>query len=390
VNTNTVSVTVLTPPTVTASSPNTQICNGLNATLDGGGASTYNWMPVNLNGASVTTPITATTTYTVTGTAANGCTNTTTITITMLTTPTVTATSNTPTVCSGNPVNLMSTGNGTNYFWFPGLLTGQNVTTVPSATTTYTVQAQANNGCSATSTVNITVNASPSISTSGPAAMCEGTSATINASGATTYMWMPGSLNGNSQTLNPASTTTYTIIGTGANSCTDSVNVTLTVNANPNASLTVSNDSVCNIDAIVNLSGMPSGGTYYGNNVTGNTFDPTTATIGSTPVSYVYVDANGCSDTAQSSIYVDICLGADAIVEGGFNAYPNPFSDQIVLSSSKIIEQVEVYNASGQLMFTQQTQTSMVELNMNAYESGVYFIRITGAGETKMVTAVKL
>ena len=390
VNTNTVSVTVLTPPTVTASSPNTQICNGLNATLDGGGASTYNWMPVNLNGASVTTPITATTTYTVTGTAANGCTNTTTITITMLTTPTVTATSNTPTVCSGNPVNLMSTGNGTNYFWFPGLLTGQNVTTVPSATTTYTVQAQANNGCSATSTVNITVNASPSISTSGPAAMCEGTSATINASGATTYMWMPGSLNGNSQTLNPASTTTYTIIGTGANSCTDSVNVTLTVNANPNASLTVSNDSVCNIDAIVNLSGMPSGGTYYRNNVTGNTFDPTTATIGSTPVSYVYVDANGCSDTAQSSIYVDICLGADAIVEGGFNAYPNPFSDQIVLSSSKIIEQVEVYNASGQLMFTQQTQTSMVELNMNAYESGVYFIRITGAGETKMVTAVKL
>jgi hypothetical protein len=389
-NTTTVAITVLTRPTVTATSSFTQVCNGSSATLNGGGASTYNWMPGNLNGASVSTPITATTAFTVTGTAANGCTSTATINITMLPTPTVAAASNTPTVCSGNSVNLTSAGNGVNYIWFPGMLTGQSVTTVPSASTTYTVNAYGTNGCTQTSTVAITVNPSPVLSTGGANSICEGSSTPITASGAATYMWMPGMLNGNSQTLNPASTTTYTIVGTGANSCMDSVNVTLTVNSNPTAALTVSNDSACNIDGIISLMGTPAGGTYYGNNVAGNSFDPATAPLGTTAISYVYIDANSCSDTANSSINVDVCLGAENGMAGTFNAYPNPFTDRLILTSTEAIEKVEVYNAGGQLLFVRQTGSTIVELNMNEYESGVYFIRITGAERSSMVTAVKL
>ena len=390
-NTSTVAITVLTRPTVTASAPITQVCNGSTTTLNGGGASTYNWMPINQNGSSVPVTITATTAYTVTGTASNGCTNTATINITMLPTPTVTASSNTTTVCSGNSVNLMSTGvNATNYIWFPGMMTGQNVTVIPNTTTTYTVNGYASNGCSHSSTVAITVNPSPTLTVGGATSICEGSSSTLTVAGATSYSWMPGSLSGNSQTLSPASTTTYTIIGTGANSCLDSVNVTLTVNTNPVAALSVSSDSVCNIDAVVNLNGTPLGGTYYGANVTGNSFDPNTAPIGTTPISYVYVDGNGCTDTANDSITVDVCLGTPDALVSDVNAYPNPFTDQMTLTSNSVIEKVEVYNTSGQLLFAEKTNASMVELNMSAYECGVYFIRVTGAEGSKMVTAVKL
>lgn len=390
-NTQTVSVSVLARPTVAASSPITQVCNGSTTTLNANGASSYNWMPGNQNGPSVTATITANTTYTVTGTAANGCTNTATVSIAMLPTPSVTATSNSATVCSGNSVNLSSTGlNAVNYIWFPGLISGQNVTVVPSSSTTYTVNGYATNGCTHSATVAITVNPSPALTHGGQTSICEGSSSTLSVSGANTYVWMPGTLSGNTQILNPAATTTYTVTGTGANGCMDSTHVTLTVHANPAASLTVSNDTACNIDAAVTLTGLPAGGTYYGSNVAGNAFDPATAPIGTTPISYVYVDVNGCSDTAHSAITVDICLGMEGVTAANVKAYPNPFSDRLTLTSNAIIEKVEVYNASGQLLFAQQTNTSMVELNMNAYESGVYFIRLTGGEGSTMVTAVKL
>jgi hypothetical protein len=390
-NTSTVAISVLARPAVTASSPVTQVCNGSSTTLNGGGAATYNWMPNNQNGASVTATITASTTFTVTGTAANGCTNTATVSITMLPTPTVTATSNTATVCSGTAVNLMATGtNAANYIWFPGMLTGQNITTVPSASTTYTVNGYAANGCTHSSTVAITVNPSPALTTGGSTSICEGSSSTLTVSGADTYAWEPGSLSGNSQTLSPATTTTYTITGTALNGCLDSVSVTLTVNANPTASLTVSTDTACNIDAVIALGGLPAGGMYYGNNVTGNTFDPATAAIGTTPISYVYVDVNGCTDTANSSITVDVCTGIENVQTGNANAYPNPFTDRLTLTSTTIIERVEVYNAAGQLLFAQQTNATMVELNMSEYESGVYFVRLTGGEASTMITAVKM
>lgn len=390
-NTSTVAITVLTRPTVTASAPITQVCNGSSTTLNGAGAATYNWMPINQNGSSVPVTITATTAYTVTGTAANGCTNTATINITMLPTPTVAATSNTTTVCSGNAVTLNVTGvNATNYLWFPGLLTGTSVTVTPSATTTYTVNGYASNGCSHSSTVAVTVNPSPALTTGGNLSICEGSSSTLSVSGANTYSWMPGALSGNSNTVQPAATTTYTITGTGANGCMDSVNVTLTVNANPVATLSASNDTVCNIDAAVQLTGVPSGGTYYGNSVAGNSFDPQTAPIGSNPISYVYVDANGCSDTANTSVTVDVCTGIAEAALSGVTAYPNPFTDHLTIVSPAVIEQINVYDAAGKLLLSVQEQSDRVELDLSGFESGIYFIQVMSNAGTSVITAARM
>lgn len=390
-NTQTVAVTVLTRPTVTASAPITQVCNGSSATLNGNGAATYSWMPGNLNGSSVPVTITASGTYTVTGTAANGCTNTATLAITMLPTPTVSATSSVATLCSGNTTTLQATGtNAVNYIWFPGMLTGQNVSAMPMTTTTYTVTGYHTNGCTHTATTTITVNASPSLSVAGQTSICEGNGTTLTVNGASTYVWNPGNISSNSISVAPVTSETYSVTGTGSNGCMDSTTVMVTVNQNPTATLSASNDTACNIDAVINLSGMPAGGTYFGNNVTGNTFDPTTAAIGTTAIGYVYTDANGCVDTASSAITVDICLGVEDAQVAEVNAYPNPFNDRLTLTSKTTIEKVEVYNAAGQLLFAQQTNATMVELNMNEYESGVYFVRVTGGEASTMITAVKL
>jgi hypothetical protein len=391
-NTSTVAITVLTRPTVTASSTVTQVCNGSTTTLNGGGAATYNWMPLNVNGSSVSATITANTTYTVTGTAANGCTNTATVAITMLPAPTVAAASSSSTICSGNATTLQATGtNAVNYIWFPGMITGQNVSAMPSSTTTYTVTGYATNGCTHTATTQITVNASPSLSVTGSTSVCEGNATTLTVNGASAYVWNPGNINANSISVTPVATETYSVTGTAANGCMDSTTVLITVNANPTATLTASNDTACNADAVINLSGAPAGGTYYGTNVTGNTFDPATAPIGTTSISYVYTDANGCADTANSAITVDICLGMEEAVTAAVNAYPNPFNEQLTISSANTIERLEVYNAMGQLLFVKNNiAANKAELDFAGYEGGMYFVNVITNEGNKVVTVTKL
>jgi hypothetical protein len=121
-NTATVMVTVNPLPNVTATSTG-PICAGNSAQLSASGASTYNWQPGNLSGASVTVAPTSTTTYTVTGTDANGCSNTATVTLTVNPLPVVTLSLSPDTVClnwspypltGGSPPGGTYTGPGVN------------------------------------------------------------------------------------------------------------------------------------------------------------------------------------------------------------------------------------------------------------------------------------
>ena len=240
-NTATVTVTVNPLPIVTATASPTVICVGQNTTLSGTGASTYVWNPGNLPGASVIVSPAATTTYTVTGTSAAGCTNTAQVTVTVNNCPGPIAafTPSATSVCIGDAVNFTdnSTGAPTSWSWtFPGgtppSSTSQNVTGVTWATAgTYTVTLTATNTNGSTSATQvITVNPAPNIIvTATPSTICVGQNSTLNASGASTYVWNPGNLPGASVVVSPGATTTYTVTGTSAAGCTNTAQVTVTV-----------------------------------------------------------------------------------------------------------------------------------------------------------------
>ncbi len=80
----TATATLLPLPTINIAPSSTNICEGQSVNLIASGASTYSWMPSNLNGASVTYTPAATTVYSVTGTDANGCNNSTNISVNVL------------------------------------------------------------------------------------------------------------------------------------------------------------------------------------------------------------------------------------------------------------------------------------------------------------------
>lgn len=82
--------------------------------------------------------------------------------------------------------------------------------------------------------------------------------------------------------------------------CTDSDEVTVTVNPLPTVSAGIYS-SPCENAANLELAGTPVGGTFSGTGVTGTSFNPS---AGTQTITYDYTDLNGCSNSANTLITV--------------------------------------------------------------------------------------
>ncbi len=151
--------------------------------------------------------------------------------------------------------------------------------------------------------------------------ICNGASTLLHSSpNATSYSWSPSnglsSLTDSVVSASPSSTTTYTVTATNGSGCTASQTLAITVNQLPTVSFS-SPATVCDNSAPVSLTtGSPTGGIYSGNGVSGGLFNPSTAGIGSTNLTYTYTDVNNCSASANASITV---IAGPAVTQAAFN-----------------------------------------------------------------------
>jgi gliding motility-associated-like protein len=284
------SVNVIYP--IVDAGPDQTVCSGQPVTLSGSGAQTYTWDNGVTNGVSFTPGATAT--YTVTGTAANGCQDTDDVLVTVNTTIPVSAGQD-QTICFGDPVILSGSGAQT-YVWNNGVTNA--VAFNPASTQTYSVTGTDAFGCEGTDQVTVTVNPLPVVDAGASQAVCQGESVTLSGSGAQNYTWNSGITNG--VPFIAVSTQTYTVTGTDANGCTDTDQVTVTINASP--TVNAGNDQAICAGGSVVLTATGAQ-TYSWNNgvVNGVSFTPgstTTYTVtGTAP--------NGCEDTDQVTVTVN-------------------------------------------------------------------------------------
>jgi len=291
--TNNAQITVNVPKsTVTANASATTICAGDTLILTGGGSTSYTWNNGITDGESIFP--TETKTYTVTGEGASGC-NKAQVTINVKPLPNVTANASVMTICVGD-TSLILTGEGAStYVWDNGALNGEKV--FPTDTTTYTVAGTDINGC--TKMAQITINVKPLLPVTANAsstAICIGDPLILTGSGATDYIWDHGVTDGES--IFPTDTTTYTVIGTGANGCRNTAQITVSVKPLPVVNLT--NLSLCDDNFSTVLDAGNSGASYlWSDNSTNQTL--TADSFGTYSVKVT--SSSGCSTTESMTIF---------------------------------------------------------------------------------------
>ena len=295
VGTDNLVVTVNPLPSVNAGLDQT-ICTGTSITLTGSGASTYSWDNGVIDGIAFTPS--ATTTYTLTGTSVQGCTNTDQVTITLSAPPTITAGPDV-TICPGTSATLTASG-ATTYSWTPGSQTTASITVNPSATTTYTVSGTDANGCTNSDQVQVTLAPLPTINAGPDASICTGSSTTLSATGGTSYTWNNGVTNG--VAFSPSVTTTYTVTGTSAAGCTNTDNVTITVNTSSPVTFTASSATGCVPQTITLTNTTPNAANCVW------TLSDGTILTGCSSVQVDFTQA-GCYDVSLTTTLLNGCQG---------------------------------------------------------------------------------
>ena len=225
-------------PAVTVN--NASICEGVTTVLNAGGAVTYNWSPANTlsaaTGSSVTAFATNPTQYVVTGVDANGCSASAVAVVNVNPAPQIGVNNGAPSACFGSAVTMVA-GGANAFEWMPGAglsqTTGSVVVVSPVSSTTYTLVGTNAFGCADTLLIPFSVLALPTAVVGPDAQICQGYSVQLDAAATGSVTWAPAGTLDNSTVNNPlatpAQTTTYSMTVTGANGCTASDALVVTV-----------------------------------------------------------------------------------------------------------------------------------------------------------------
>jgi hypothetical protein len=381
-NKDTVTLVINALPVVVASASIDTLCVGTSTILNASGtATTYMWSNGVIDGVAFMP--TASNTYTVIGTDANACSNKDSVAITVKANPVVNLGGN---QSSCNPSIILNAGNiGSTYLWNNGA-TSQTISVTTNGT--YSVIVTNTNTCSKSDTTIITLNSilvanlTPNVSS-----VCVGAPSITLFGSPSGGTYTPNASGGS---FNPTIAGTFTASYIVSNICgTDTADATITVNANPVASLTSATPTLC-AGTPATLTGLPVGGTYSvvsgaASALVGNIFNA--STVGPYTIAYSTTNAANCTDTAQFNFNVNCVLGLDNtfINNTSFIISPNPNNGSFTINSNVEIDgTIELINELGQVIFKNRMNGLSQNIDVQNIAAGIYHLRMTNGSKSQM------
>jgi hypothetical protein len=161
--------------------------------------------------------------------------------------------------------------------------------------------------------------------------------------------------------------------------------MTVSVNPSPVVSITNIPDTICTDGGNYSLSGTPVGGTFSGNGVSFNVFNPSTLSSGFDTITYSYTDSIQCSNTSMQVIFVTICTNVSSISSSDsyFNVYPNPATNQVTINFSSTNEEeytLGLIDITGRAILTENHKAvignNLTKLNLEGISQGIYLLKI--------------
>ncbi len=228
---------------------------------------------------------------------------------------------------------------------------------------------------------------------------CEGLDLQLNASGGALYSWTgPNGFISTDQ--NPIiygssvnNSGLYTAVVTSATNCTATTSTSVNVNTLPVVSIALPNDTICDFDPIVALSGSPIGGSFYGTGIQGNEFNPLVSGVGAFPVTYVYTNAYGCTDSSSDKMHVLLCTGiAENNAHWDFSIYPNPIRESFTMDLSNVngTFRTELITPEGKVIKSWNAEGNEKQtFSAEGIAAGIYVLKLFSNKHSAIVRFVK-
>jgi len=246
---------------------------------------------------------------------------------------------------------------------------------------TYTCTVTDGTGCTSTHVATITEPAEQLITlVASEQLVCPGDDITLTANGAVSYDWNIVEETDASIIVTPTANTTYTVIGTMANNCLVSESVAVSVYTTPVITFVPLHDTLCVDWANMALVASPTGGIFSGNGVTGTGFNPTTAGVGTSMLTYTITDANDCVSDATAMVIVENC-STNGLSETEQDAviYPNPASTHLLVAypGMQAGDIFTICNLAGQQLERQQLQITETVIPLVSLSAGMYLYTVS-------------
>jgi gliding motility-associated-like protein len=395
--TNTIAVTFVSNPVLTVS--DVSICPLQTGTLSISGASTYTWNNNNsLTGGTFTDNPVTSTLYSVVGSAFS-CTSSATASIILKSLPAPISGANSP-ICNSQNLQLYANG-GASYTWSGPLNYSSNQqnpvisSAAPNRSGVYTTTVTALNSCTATASVTVVVNPTPTLSVTG-STVCttQPISLTATSLPGATYLWSgPGSfsdLQQNPVINNPAVANSgqYSVVVTSAVGCSNTAVANVTVTQVPTVSFTT-NSPRC-----------------YGTTLTLN------GTSNSAGNNFTWTGPNGFSSASQNTVIAGVPLAAAgdytltavlgpctavAVQNVVINPLPVPSASINGMVQGQVCEGKTIlftvnnnnygFQWQGPAGFTRVIQNPQIS-NAKLKESGIYTVTVTDLNQCKASSEV--
>jgi PKD repeat protein len=150
----------------------------------------------------------------------------------------------------------------------------------------------------------------------------------------------------------------------------------------------------------VDVTNSSSGATSYewnfgdGNTATGEvtTIDYTyefLSDIADVTVTLTATSATGCVDISTNTVDVSY-VGIDELNEISIVAYPNPTKENLVISSAKVINSIQIFDGVGRCVYSNMNANSIqMNITLASFEAGVYTALIKGDNFSSEIRLIK-
>ncbi|WCM43491.1 fibronectin type III domain-containing protein [Flavobacterium sp. CBA20B-1] len=102
----------------------------------------------------------------------------------------------------------------------------------------------------------------------------------------------------------------------------------------------------------------------------------------------VIIGSNGCP-SLPTPIEVRILLGVNDFDLSKLNYYPNPVNDQLTITYSEVITNVEVFDLNGRLVMKNSFDKETVQLDFSRLSSGTYMLNVKTKENSQFIKIVK-